>query len=208
MKIIGNILGDMSGQLGKKIVAFTWKGIDVFRSYVIPTNPRSPDQTTQRNLFSTVVKIAQGCLTTVVHPYWKAFAIKQSNYNAFVSANMDVLSLPIDPSKLIMSKGSLFPAKIDACTYNDTTGAVVLGYSDELGSNGSASDDVSGFVFNNTTFETFAIATTERNAGTQSGNIATGMNVADLSAYTVVSADLGTSYEKISDSSFLAVSEP
>lgn len=37
-----------SGQLGKAIVFGSWKGIDVAREYVIPANPNSAGQSTQR----------------------------------------------------------------------------------------------------------------------------------------------------------------
>lgn len=39
---------EASGQIGKAAVFFTWKGIKVVRVHVIPTNPRSAAQTTQR----------------------------------------------------------------------------------------------------------------------------------------------------------------
>lgn len=44
-----------SGKLAKTLVAFNWKGLDVMREYVIPTNPRTADQVTQRNLFTAMV---------------------------------------------------------------------------------------------------------------------------------------------------------
>lgn len=47
-----------SGQLGKVLVFFGWKGIDVVREYVIPSNPKTSGQTTQRGyLAAGVVKI-------------------------------------------------------------------------------------------------------------------------------------------------------
>lgn len=44
-----------SGKLAKTLVAFNWKGLDVMREYVVPTNPRTADQVTQRTLFTTMV---------------------------------------------------------------------------------------------------------------------------------------------------------
>lgn len=38
-----------SGKLANSLVYLHWKGIDDVRQYVIPTNPRSPKQTTQRS---------------------------------------------------------------------------------------------------------------------------------------------------------------
>ena len=38
-----------SGALGRSLVFFGWKGLDVVREYVIPANPRSDGQVTQRS---------------------------------------------------------------------------------------------------------------------------------------------------------------
>jgi len=44
-----------SGQIGKSLVYGSWKGIDVAREYVIPANPDSAAQNTQRGYFQTAV---------------------------------------------------------------------------------------------------------------------------------------------------------
>jgi hypothetical protein len=44
-----------SGQLGKSIVHFNWKGIHAVRSHVIPANPNSADQQTVRTDFTDQV---------------------------------------------------------------------------------------------------------------------------------------------------------
>lgn len=52
-----------SGQLGKALVFFPWKGLDVVREYIIPSNPRSTDQMTQRGYLTdavAAVHLAQG----------------------------------------------------------------------------------------------------------------------------------------------------
>lgn len=44
-----------SGQLGKALVYGTWKGIDVAREYVVPANPNSAAQSTQRGYMTYAV---------------------------------------------------------------------------------------------------------------------------------------------------------
>ncbi|GAI66183.1 unnamed protein product, partial [marine sediment metagenome] len=44
-----------SGQLGKSLVFFGWKGLDVVREYVIPSNPQTDLQTTQRDYLTEIV---------------------------------------------------------------------------------------------------------------------------------------------------------
>lgn len=44
-----------SQQLGKALVFFAWKGLNVVREYVIPANPRTALQVTQRGYLTTAV---------------------------------------------------------------------------------------------------------------------------------------------------------
>lgn len=44
-----------SGKLADTLVYFPWKGLDVVRQYVIPANPRTTPQTTQRGYITEVV---------------------------------------------------------------------------------------------------------------------------------------------------------
>lgn len=42
-------------QLGKSLVYFGWKGLDVVREYVVPANPKTAGQTTQRGYLTNAV---------------------------------------------------------------------------------------------------------------------------------------------------------
>lgn len=44
-----------TGAIGKSLVYFGWKGLDVVREYVIPSNPQTAGQTTQRGYMTAVV---------------------------------------------------------------------------------------------------------------------------------------------------------
>lgn len=44
-----------AGAIGKAIVFFGWKGLDVAREYVIPSNPKTAGQTTQRGYLAAAV---------------------------------------------------------------------------------------------------------------------------------------------------------
>lgn len=43
------------GAIGKSLVFFGWKGIDAVREYVVPSNPKTTAQTTQRGYLSDAV---------------------------------------------------------------------------------------------------------------------------------------------------------
>jgi len=57
-----------SGQLGKSLVFFPWKGLDVVREYVIPANPRTALQLTQRGYLSLVVTSIHDMMASATHP--------------------------------------------------------------------------------------------------------------------------------------------
>jgi len=44
-----------SGQIGKALVYFNWKGLNVVREHVVPANPRTSGQTTQRGYLTAAV---------------------------------------------------------------------------------------------------------------------------------------------------------
>lgn len=57
-----------SGKLAKSLVFFGWKGLDVVRSWVIPSNPKSSGQTTQRGYLSAAVAKIHACQALSSHP--------------------------------------------------------------------------------------------------------------------------------------------
>jgi hypothetical protein len=63
-----------SGQIGKAIVYTSWKGIDVGKQYVIPANPNSDPQKTQRGYLTSAMNL------------WKSIAFPM---NALDRANFD-----------------------------------------------------------------------------------------------------------------------
>ena len=44
-----------AGAIGKSLVFFSWKGLDVVREYVVPSNPRTSAQLTQRGYVTAAV---------------------------------------------------------------------------------------------------------------------------------------------------------
>jgi len=56
-----------SQQLGKALVYFNWKGLNVVREYVIPSNPRTAGQVTQRGYLTTMVDIIHAWQASATH---------------------------------------------------------------------------------------------------------------------------------------------
>ena len=57
-----------SGQLGKSLVFFGWKGLDLVREYVIPANPKTALQTTQRGYLTQAVLTIHTSQAWAAHP--------------------------------------------------------------------------------------------------------------------------------------------
>lgn len=57
-----------SQQLGKALVFFAWKGLNVVREYVVPSNPRTAAQTTQRGYLTAVVASIHQMQARATHP--------------------------------------------------------------------------------------------------------------------------------------------
>jgi hypothetical protein len=85
-----------SGQLGKSLVYMNWKGIDDVRQHVIPANPRSVGQTTQRGHMTTAVNkwhtVGFNAADKTAFNNWaSAASIPMSGFNRFVKAVVDAL---------------------------------------------------------------------------------------------------------------------
>jgi hypothetical protein len=104
--ITGNILGDMKNKTAD-IVFFMWKGIQVFRKRVIPANPKSTAQTAQRSMFAEVMKVGEKLLLPILKVYWKRFAIKKSEINAFMQRNLKGQVTTLDVSKTVLIDGQM-----------------------------------------------------------------------------------------------------
>ncbi len=57
-----------SGAIGKALVYFPWKGLDVVREYVIPSNPKTTPQTTQRGYITAAVAAIHAAQVDVTNP--------------------------------------------------------------------------------------------------------------------------------------------
>lgn len=95
-KLTGPLLSfGARGQLGKTLVYGEWKGIDVVRTYVIPANPNSAAQQTQRGRLANAVNDwhVEGLDAddvTAWDRYAATLPAPQSGFNAFVSRNIAI----------------------------------------------------------------------------------------------------------------------
>lgn len=57
-----------SQQLGKALVFFPWKGLDLVREYVVPANPQTALQTTQRGYLTAAVALVHAAQSIAANP--------------------------------------------------------------------------------------------------------------------------------------------
>lgn len=58
-----------SGSLGEALVFFPWKGIHCVRTHVVPTNPNTAAQITQRGHMTTLVDFIHAAQTLAANPF-------------------------------------------------------------------------------------------------------------------------------------------
>lgn len=103
-----------SGQIAKSMVFGSWKGVPYSRRYVVPSNPRSADQTLTRNSFkflNDVYKIAP----TNFRSTWQRFAVGKplTDRNAFIKSNNSMLREASDLDGMWFSPGSFGGLPVD-----------------------------------------------------------------------------------------------
>ncbi|GAI26038.1 unnamed protein product [marine sediment metagenome] len=89
-----------AGALGKALVFFGWKGLDVVREYVVPANPKTTGQQTQRGYVTecvTAIHAAQAAaatplseIDTIAYALWgSTFATPRTWFNQAVKNWLD-----------------------------------------------------------------------------------------------------------------------
>lgn len=146
------ILGAFSNKVGS-VVGTTWKGIAIMKSRPASVaNPRTSAQTENRDRFKACTTFASTINAATIKPLWDRFAVKQSGYNAFVSANVsnfNVLGI-VNPSLLVMSKGKIAQTPITV-TANKGSNTITFDWTIDSGEGfKNGSDKVFMLVYNNT----------------------------------------------------------
>ena len=118
-----------AGAIGKTLVFFNWKGLDVVREYVIPANPQSDPQIAQRSFLTaavTDIHAAQARPTwpldeddqTAYSLYGSTFPTPRTWFNTIVK---NLIDLQVDEkARLLLSKGAVSTAVALKITFTGT----------------------------------------------------------------------------------------
>ena len=140
------ILGGFSGKVGN-VVGSNWKSISYMRS--IPQkvkNPRTAAQVKHRAKFKMAVDYLRP-LAPIIRIGWKDYAKKQSAFNAattyFIKNVVEpyyVWDMEVNPNKVIISRGTLTPAKQPLITISSTS--LIVSWNDNSNVGNASSDDI------------------------------------------------------------------
>lgn len=91
------------GQVGKTVVAFVWKGLNVMRQHVVPSNPNTAAQSAHRALWTACVYVWRNTFTNAdMRTAWNltalASSLAQSGFNCAMSAMMGIVKTNADGS--------------------------------------------------------------------------------------------------------------
>jgi hypothetical protein len=178
------------------------------REYVVPANPNTTDQQTQRNKFTLAVAFGKLILGSVLNVFVDPYQKTMSGFNYFIKQNIAFFTATPSYPSVLLTFGKLYFGGIIAAILTSTT--VNCSFSTDTGSNGSASDKVYGCVYDTVSGKMFfnVAGTTARSAGA-TGLIITvgsGLTAANLKAYLwVASYDTNGKLVLVSNSDFQQV---
>lgn len=172
-KISQGILGGFSGKVGN-VIGATWKGIDYMR--IKPAhvkNPKTDDQVSQRNKFTTVLEFLQP-MKDFIKVGFKLYAIKKTEFNSAMSYNLLNAvtgvspNFSIDYTKALIARGALKSA-LNPAVASAVVGNVAYTWDDNSAElNAEATDQAMLLIYNEAKGE--AVFITEgaaRNVGSQ-----------------------------------------
>jgi hypothetical protein len=159
------ILGYMSGKTAG-VVGGKWKDIRYVREYVIPANPNTTPQQTQRGKMAMAVSWFKPLVGQIFNKYVDKFQKSMSGFNAIISQNMAIMTTPPTYASIIITLGKLWIPTITSAS--EAAGVVTVNWDPaSLGNNGAATDKVYACVRNlQTGLWGFAAAEVARSTGT------------------------------------------
>ena len=202
-KIINGILGPVSGKIAG-VVGGGWKGINYLRAFVIPANPNTAAQQTQRGKFSRCVDFAKILVGPIFNVYTDKFQKKQSGFNFFIKRNIAEFLDPPTFENLKVTEGKLYFGNVVNQTAVAATDTVHVEWDTDLGSNGLATDKIFGFAYNeDQNLYSFFTAEDVRSAGGVGVDLTLQMDVDDeIQIYVFSAKFVDTVLTLISNSDF------
>jgi len=150
MILHNGILGKGTKKIGN-VVGANWKDKNYVRSYVIPANPNTVAQQTQRTKFKDAVYFILGAIGQILNTFVDPFMKGMSAYNYFIKKNISIFDGTPDYDSIQVTWGQLFPLQVTTALLNPAGDNVRVSWSTATGNNGKASDVASAAVYSSLT---------------------------------------------------------
>lgn len=194
--ILGNVRGKVAGVVGSQ-----WKDKNYIREYVKPANPRTAAQVTHRQKMGRCVSYAKWLVGPIFNAYTDKFQKSMSGFNYFIKQNILAFTAAPPYENLFISEGKLSSVIVTAGVYTTGSGACVIGFTENLGNNGSGDDQCFAAVYDKTSkLWYFAAAEVDRDTETITVTCDTGITPTDLFCYVLAAQYVGTLVKMISNS--------
>jgi len=201
------ILSQISGKVAG-VVGGTWKNVNYVREYVVPANPNTADQQTQRNKFTLAVAFGKLILGSVLNVFVDPFQKTMSGFNYFIKQNIAFFTAVVAYPSLLVTFGKLYFGGIISATL--TGSSVTATFSTDVGSNGSSADKVYGCIYDTASgkmfFNVAGTVTRSGAIGSLTVTVISGLTAANLKMYMwVASYDTNSKLVLVSNSDFAQV---
>lgn len=207
-RLTSGILGPLSGKVAG-VVGGRWKNVQYVRQYAIPANPNTDKQQTQRGKLADAVAFCKTLVGPIFNEYYDKFLAGMSGFNAFIKANIAEFDGSVDYSKIVLGTGKLYFASAAGTNYDSVAEKVEIKFSDAIGNNGAADDQVFGCVYDSSTgLWYFAAAAVNRSAGAIEVPCPADLTYGNLKSYALAAQyDASDILRLVSTSVYSAVTE-
>lgn len=188
-KIPSGILGAISGRIGN-VVGSSWKGINYIRSYVIPGNPNTVAQQTERTQFAMIVRVAKTVLGSIIQVFWDPFIKSNSGWAHFIGINRGLVTDVAHPEVMHMSEGTLEGDIVTGATLAGTD--VTVTWAGVPLGNGQLTDPAIVVIYDALNDVAFTDASVTRTDGTVDVAVGAGRNAVFLFAWLLFADHLTT----------------
>lgn len=206
-RVQNTLIGKSSGSVGGATFS-TWKGINVLKSKAITVaNPKTVGQLTQRNRMTLMVSIFR-LIAGAINTGFKTLAIGKSEYNAFISENIQDATIvgvapavDLSPINLKVSKGTMGETPISSITAEEGSLSVDIEFNSALAPLGSNANDIAyGVVYNATKNEWAYGSGSLRSTGKINVTMSTILTAGDVLHYYLFFKSFGS--DEVSDSTY------
>lgn len=174
------ILSHPSGKIGD-VVCSKWKGIPYIREFVIPANPNTASQQTERGQFRALVELGKPLLATVIQAFWDSLVTQNSGWAHFIGTNRKLMTAYDDFAPIQMCQGALEGALITSAIYAGAN--VTFVWDETVTSNGALTDYAACVVYDKVNKVAFTNMLATRDDEGQTVAVGTGRTAGDLNAW-------------------------